>query len=217
MTRTTRISIVAVLAAALMLGAACGGDDDDGDAGSDGGGSAAASTQEPSKNDDGGGSSSNDGGGSSAGDALTVEAWTGEFCSAYAAFDDGIRLNDGIDPTTLDLEARAERANRAARETAEASADLLDVLYDMNPPPALSTYHELVIDRVEFLMWDMEDFVEDPAESLQDVEDLGITYAVRVEFLTNTMEAEFGKLAAADAEQLTAGLEGDTACSAVPR
>lgn len=115
---------------------------------------------------------------------LSLAQWAAQTCSALQTFaDDAAAAGDGVDPTTLTVEARVERADRlsaAGRSAALAAERALD---DLRPPSAARAYHASVTARFTALV-DVFDRLDagDAATSHDDIEarnaELGIV-AVR--------------------------------------
>jgi hypothetical protein len=75
--------------------------------------------------------------------ALDAAGWAQRFCSAEAAYvQANLTLNDGVDPSTLAMDARKQRADRVGKAQITAAADLSKALKSVVPPEAARAFHD---------------------------------------------------------------------------
>lgn len=81
---------------------------------------------------------------------LDLPAWAAASCGATAAFGETIlKSRDNIEPSTLELAARKERAARLGKIEGEASTRLAKDLREITPPDAAAGYHRALIMSAE--------------------------------------------------------------------
>jgi hypothetical protein len=73
---------------------------------------------------------------------LDLPGWASATCGATEAFENAMRsTRDNIDPQTLDLAARKERAQKVGKGEIEAARNLAKALREVNAPDAVEKYH----------------------------------------------------------------------------
>lgn len=80
------------------------------------------------------------------GKPLDVTTWAHQMCTAEAAYADSItKVFDGLDPASLDLEARKQRADRIGKVEIDAASQVAKTLKGITPPEAARTFHQALI------------------------------------------------------------------------
>lgn len=75
--------------------------------------------------------------------ALDAAGWAQRFCTAEAKYAETLTpAFDSLDPTTLDIEARKQRADRIGKAQIQAATEVAKALKAITPPEAARTFHE---------------------------------------------------------------------------
>jgi hypothetical protein len=146
-----------------------------------------------------------------------VEAWLSDLCPAYDEWLDGIAITDNVDPTTLDLDERIERANRIAQTLVDAADEFLDELDDIGAPQIYGAYQHSIASRVTAVSDDMQRYLDDGIEDLSDLEDAGIELQAGLEFIVSEARRELNDLSAGFRELLNTTADRLPGCALLPR
>jgi hypothetical protein len=181
------------------------------------------SDEPTSEGGDEGDGSSEGGDGDSGGEApppgagSDVEAWLSGLCPANDEWLNRIAITDGVDPTTLDLDERIERANQHFARLVDAADDFLDQLDSIGAPPPYGAYQQRFVGRVTILRDDMQGYLDDEIETLSDLSDAGLEMQAGLEFIVSEARRELNALSAGDRELFDATADRLPECALLPR
>ena len=84
--------------------------------------------------------------------AQEIEVWAATMCAIQASFTEAFaEIEDGVDPTTLDLEARKLRYQRIGPVQSAIYTEVALALAQLQPPDGTRDYHEAVLLQVQQL------------------------------------------------------------------
>jgi len=84
------------------------------------------------------------------GETVDVNTWAQRLCTAEAKYAEALTpLFDNVDPNSLDLEARKQRADRIGKVQIQAATDVATALKAVTPPEAARTFHQARIHDAE--------------------------------------------------------------------
>jgi hypothetical protein len=81
---------------------------------------------------------------------VDVATWAQRMCAAEGAYAAAIaKTNDNVDPTTLDLQVRKQRADRIGKAEIDAALHVAKALQAFTPPESVRAFHQALIHDAE--------------------------------------------------------------------
>ena len=147
--------------------------------------------------------------------ALDAEGWAQRFCTAEARYAETLLpAFDNIDPNTLDIDARRQRADRIGKAQIAAASEVAKTLKALTPPEAARTFHEARIRDAE----------EEAATTREQLDAIAkatnaqqfVLANAQVRFRRDSSAQNLAAAAQALPPDVVAALDAEPACRALP-
>ncbi len=147
--------------------------------------------------------------------ALDAAGWAQRFCSAEAQYAATLTpAFDTLDPNTLDIDARKQRADRIGKAQIAAATDVAKALKAITPPEAARTFHEARVRDAE----------EEAASTREQLDAIAkatnaqqfVLANAQVRFRRDSSAQNLAAAAQALPPDVVAALDAEPACRAVP-
>lgn len=147
--------------------------------------------------------------------ALDAPGWAQRFCAAEAKYAETLTpAFDNLDPNTLDIEARKQRADRIGKAQIAAATEVAKALKAITPPEAARTFHEARLRDAE----------EEAASTREQLDAIAkatnaqqfVLANAQVRFRRDSSAQNLAAAAQALPPDVVAALDAEPACRALP-